>query len=86
MTRLIAAPCSLYPAQRVKGYAMALWFASLLAAAPPAPVQAQAAPDTSMENMPSLMNQGKGGTFRCPDGTTRTYEGGVSSELFKSMK
>lgn len=86
MTRFIAGPRLYHPAEVAKVFAMALCYASLLAAAGPAPVQAQAAPDTSMENLPSLMNQGKGGTFRCPDGTTRTYEGGAPSELFKSMK
>lgn len=86
MTRFIASPCRLHPAQRAKVFAMALWFASLLAAATPATAQAPAAPGTSMEYLPSLMNQGKGGTFRCPDGTNRTYEGGAPSDLFKSMK
>jgi hypothetical protein len=86
MTRFIAASRRLHPAQRVKVFAMVLWFASLLAATTPASAQAQAAPDTSMENPPSLMNQGKGGTFPCPDGTTRTYEGATPSDLLKSLK
>ncbi len=86
MTRFIAAPRLFHPAEVAKVFAMTLWFASLLAAATPATAKAQAGPDNSMENLPPLMNQGKGGTFRCPDGTTRTYEGGAPSELFKSMK
>ncbi|MEA5390104.1 hypothetical protein VB738_02400 [Cyanobium gracile UHCC 0139] len=63
---------------------MALWFASLLAAATPATAQAKAAPDASMENLPSLMNQGKGGTYPCSDRTIRTYEGATPNDLIKS--
>ncbi len=86
MTRLIAAPRLFHPAQRAKVFVGALWYASLLAAAVPATAQAQAAPGTSMENLPSLMNQGKGGTYRCPDGTTRTYEGATPNDLIKSSE
>lgn len=63
---------------------VALWFASLLASAGPATAQTPVAPGTSMENLPSLMDQGKGGTYRCPDGTTRTYKGSTPNDLIKS--
>lgn len=39
-----------------------------------------------MENLPSLRDQGQGGTFRCPDGTTQTYAGAPPNDLYKSMK
>ena len=84
MTRFIAAPRSVQPSQRSKAFAVALWFASLLGAATPATAQTPAAPGSSMENLPSLMDQGKGGSYRCPDGTTRTYKGGEPSDLVKS--
>jgi hypothetical protein len=84
MTRFIAAPRSLIPALRVRAFAVALWFASWLTAATPAIAQTPAAPGSSLENVPSLMDQGKGGTYRCPDGTSRTYKGGEPSDLIKS--
>lgn len=39
-----------------------------------------------MNNLPSLRDQGAGGTFRCPDGSTWTYTGGPPSDLFITMK
>lgn len=86
MTRFIYAPRLIHPEEVAKVFAMALWFASLLAAVGPATAQTPPAPDTSMENLPSLMNQGKGGTYRCPDGTTRIYEGATPNDLFKRLK
>jgi len=46
---------------------------------------ASAAADASMENLPSLRDRGAGGTFRCPDGSTRTYAGDPPSDLAGGM-
>ena len=46
---------------------------------------AQPAPQTSMDDLPTLSNRVDGGSVRCPDGSTRTYTGEAPNDLATSM-
>lgn len=59
---------------------------AILVAAGSAFPPALAGADETMEDLPTLSDQGAGGTFLCPDGSTRTYQGDPPNDLFKSMK